>query len=154
MPCYGLGVGSMLQITIGAEVDEPGNAKCGYTFDVTESEVIVGTVVSTGAAADSECTVGVANFGSVNGWTWSDGTVGAGQAYPDILAGDYTASRGSCTGKLELTLTPQVSNPFEAADAGGPPPAVLSRNWVALPGNSAGCPSACADDFYVTLQKL
>jgi hypothetical protein len=154
-PCFGLSVGSKLSITIGAEQqDNDGTTTmCGYTFDVTQNEVLLATVVDTAAAADSDCTVGVAQFGPVNGWTWSDGHPGAGQGDPYILGGEYIATRGSCQGSLQLLLEGQGPNPLQTGDAGGPP-AVFTREFESPSSSSPDCPIACVDSYFVTIERL
>jgi hypothetical protein len=152
-PCFGLAVGTKVALTLGVENLDAAGQMYAPCLDLAEGQGLQATVVDTLGSAPSDCTVGVPDFGSVNGWTWSEPEPG-GQAVPDILAGNYQASRGACQGNLQLTLVAQVPDPLNAVDAGSTPSALFGFSFVASTPGVADCPATCGGEYAATIRKL
>jgi hypothetical protein len=168
--CGGLHAGDRVEIT----VVEPYDSSSQYTYsnsyssdtcnggvDFTAGQVLDVTV----ARLDGDtatCASSVADFGSqsIGGWTWALQANAAARA-DVLLAGQYTATDGACTGNANIVVSAD-GTPFAASVAGQSPHAVLVRSLSTDASNSA-CPTAgtvymgtttCTGAFVVSLRKL
>lgn len=167
-PCFGLGVGTKLAITIvdyyrgnpnyvqdnRSQYAEPTN--CAFGFDLSKGEVLYATVASTSGDQDA-CQVPLVAFEPFGQWTWTDGA-GQGGNNTAVFQGSYTADSSYCRGSvwvnaLAASVTQDV---FAAPVMGQVPPVVLDRGFAGN-GNDAGitmCPMECDGNFVVSLRRL
>ncbi|HLK37708.1 MAG TPA: hypothetical protein VKU41_13200 [Polyangiaceae bacterium] len=156
-PCFGVGVGASLSISIVEAVGGPSDTSstCRSGFDLSPGQVLEATVfASNNDGVEDQCNVGVAKiapFSSPNGtWVWTPAGLAMG-GFPEILDGLYVADNGSCRGSVQIQITVRGSDPFAPSVPGRAPSAVLGRAFTGSGG--ANCPASCGDGFNVTLTK-
>jgi hypothetical protein len=136
-PCDGLQVGDTLAITIvDAQAGAPDT--CTFGFDLSQGEALEGNVVSN-SAEGTVCNGSAATIAPFGMWTWVlVSKSGAGNV---ILSGTYTASNGSCSGVVSVTIHDNGSGP------------IMVRDFEPTGSGSASCQS-CRGEFNVTIQKV
>jgi hypothetical protein len=173
-PCYGLGVGSRVSITIvdyytgnpaypqderALSPSRTTNPCDVFGFDIAKNMVLEATVEAN-PSTDEDCSVGVATFGPVGSWTWSPTSPPPQPGRPTVLEGAYNASNGVCRGSVDIRLMGAASGQdvFATAAPGQVPPVVMLRGFSGagpIGDASAGaCPSECVGDFVVDLKRL
>ena len=166
-PCFGLGVGSRVAITVvdaytgnaayPQSAAVPHMSACEFGLDLTQGEVLEATVESNPNSGGS-CSAGVPSFAPSGGWTWTLQPGGGGLDSPTILEGEYAASNGPCSGSTGFHLRTHfpLGDIFAASARGQLPPAILERDFYPdkADASPAGCPAGCSGDFVVNLSRL
>jgi hypothetical protein len=161
-PCYGLGPGSKLTITVVEPYDQNSHFKltpaasapgCGFGFDVSQGQVLQATVVDNEGTMDCKIAkIAVAPFGD---WTWTagrrSGVDGAGLNSP--VNGFFTAQSATCTGSTSLTFQVLSGDPFQPSVSGQIPHVIMTRAFVSPSDAAMSCPP-CVGTFVVNLQRL
>ncbi len=169
-PCFGLGVGKKIGITIvdyysgnpdyvqdnRSSTTPPGINSCAFGFDVTKGQELFATVESTSGASDS-CQVPLLAFEPFGAWAWTDGR-GFGGTSESVFGGTYTETSTYCQGPVYLSAVAAAVNQdiFEAPAMGQAPPVVMGRNFLGSGADSgiAPCSMGCRGDFVVALHRL
>ena len=163
--CFDVHPGNRVAITVNALDYTPATAPsgaCGFGFDMTQGLVLVATDLgnpdnSSEGPSCGSAIVAIAPFGA---WTWTATRTLAGASDPDVLAGSFKATNGTCTGITTIDVIARSSlyapevDPFAAADAGQGPNVMMDRTFTTQGDGGAGCPSICSDTFLVTLKRL
>jgi hypothetical protein len=169
-PCFGLGVGTKLGITI---VDYyPGNpnypqdqraaggpdvSTCVFGFDVAQGQELLATVASTSDA--DTCEVAVPAFQPFGAWSWTDGRQNAGGSFY-AFDGQYTASSSYCDGQVAVgaRVASGNQNVFQPPVVGQVPPVVMERIFTSSQSlgdaSASMCPASCIGIFVVGLRRL
>ena len=144
-PCDGLKIGDQIAITVvkaayadGGEGYYNNYYNCNFGFDVAQGQVLQGAVVNESSQGQfcGGSTVTIAPFGT---WSW---TLTSTAATPDyLIAGTYTASSGSCSGTVTLSILGYGS------------PLDMVRDFEPTGPGTSECHS-CVGDFTVSIQKL
>jgi hypothetical protein len=161
-PCFGINVGDKIAITVVDTLVVPADnidsydsgmsGICGFGLDLSQGSVLQATVTATvDDGSLGSCAVGVAQYQPFSGWTWTLSQNIAAAAFPYLLVGEYSATNGTCSGTVNVTLrdTEGVS-PFDPSIPGQPPNVILNRSFS---GGGPGCPTECQGDFVVNLQR-
>jgi hypothetical protein len=155
--CFGVHVGDKITISV-VDVYGPGSPytqidpvynHCNFGFDLVQGQSLLATVVAS-ASIDDVCTVGQVSIAPFGAWTWTSAQPAPGHS-PQILVGDFTAANGSCTGHVQTVFTVYGKDPFASSQPGQVPNVVLTRNFVG--SGLPNCPTSCAGEFVVNLQK-
>jgi hypothetical protein len=169
-PCFGVGVGTRLGITIvdyytgnpNYPQDERGSGApggCVFGFDVVQGQELVATVVSTSGAGSDSCDVAVPAFQPFGAWSWQGGEQNTG-GNTDVFDARYSATSSDCEGQVAVyaVAASETQDVFKAPVVGQLPPVVMERDFMggqALgDAGAATCPTSCTGTFVVSLRRL
>ena len=161
-PCFGIAVGDHLSLEFVDTYDvnsmmqwsgpESSTATCGFGFDVERGQTLDATIADSWSGEDAGCRVAAPVFNAFSGWTWTKQSNGAASPFGGVLLqGNYSASRGTCSGSMALVA--KVANgadPFAPSVPGSIPNVVLSRVFTG-PG-TADC-ETCFGYFVVNVRR-
>ncbi len=167
-PCFGLGVGTKLGITIvdyytgnpnypQDERGRVGSGSCEFGFDVMQGQELLATVASTSYA--DTCQVPVLAFQPFGAWNWTDGQQNTG-GNVNAFDGLYVASSSYCDGRVAVyaTAASVTQDVFQAPVVGQVPPVVMERDFSGGQGvgdaGLAGCMTSCSGTFVISLRRL
>jgi hypothetical protein len=156
--CFDIHPGSRVAITVNDLAYTPATAPsgaCGFGFDMTQGLRLVATDLDNpdSSGEGSTCNSARVSIEPFAAWTWTT-TGKAGGTAPTVLAGQFSATSGTCTGDTSITVTSVSDQAFAVADAGQGSNVVMERTFTRHGDGGAGCPSICVDDFFVTLERL
>ena len=169
-PCFGLGVGTRIIITIvdyysgnPSYPDNPVTGKqittgCDFGFDLAKGSTIE-AIVQSNPDSELTCNAAVVRVALATGWTWQNVSPSGGSSIPTIMFGRYSSSDGHCNGETSIVVNatgdPQYGI-FADAAVGQLPPAVLQRRFssAAWDAGIPNCPNTCIGDFVVSLKKV